>query len=158
MKSVDNTQLMTTPTPSQPRNPLHGKTLESIVTELGLCSRREADDWIAQGWVKVNGKVAEMGVQVLPTDRIEVDKVAQGFQEQRVTILLHKPIGYVSGQAEDGHTPAVALINPRTHWRDDPSRNRFSPPQLRGLHRPGGSILTRLACWCSRRTDASRAS
>ena len=34
MKWVDNTQLMTTPTPSQPRNPLHGKTLESIVTEL----------------------------------------------------------------------------------------------------------------------------
>ncbi len=34
MKSVDNTPLMTTPTPSQPRNPLHGKTLESIVTEL----------------------------------------------------------------------------------------------------------------------------
>ena len=34
VKSVDNTQLMTTPTPSQPRNPLHGKTLESIVTEL----------------------------------------------------------------------------------------------------------------------------
>ena len=34
MKSVDNMQLMTTPTPSQPRNPLHGKTLESIVTEL----------------------------------------------------------------------------------------------------------------------------
>ena len=34
MKWVDNTQLMTTPTPSQPRNPLHGKTLESIVIEL----------------------------------------------------------------------------------------------------------------------------
>lgn len=103
------------------------------MAELGMCSRREADEWIAQGWVKVNGAVAEMGVQVLPTDRIEVDKVAQSFQEQRVTILLNKPIGYVSGQAEDGHTPAVALINPRTHWRDDPSRNRFSPPQLRGL-------------------------
>ena len=107
--------------------------LNKRMAELGLCSRREADEWIAQGWVKVNGQVAEMGVQVLPTDRIDVDKVAQGFQEQRVTILLHKPMGYVSGQAEDGHTPAVALINPRTHWRDDPSRNRFSPPQLRGL-------------------------
>jgi len=107
--------------------------LNKRMAELGLCSRREADDWIAQGWVKVNGEVAEMGVQVLPTDRIDVDKVAQGFQDQRVTILLHKPMGYVSGQAEDGHTPAVA-------------------------HRPGGSILTRLACWCSRRTDASRAS
>jgi 23S rRNA pseudouridine2604 synthase len=113
--------------------------LNKRMAELGLCSRREADDWIAQGWVKVNGQVAEMGLQVLPTDRIDVDKVAQGFQEQRVTILLNKPIGYVSGQAEDGHTPAVALINPRTHWRDDPSRNRFSPPQLRGLA-PAGRL------------------
>ena len=103
------------------------------MAELGLCSRREADDWIAKGWVKVNGEVAPMGLQVTAADRIEVDKIAQGFQEQRVTILLNKPIGYVSGQAEDGHTPAVALINPRTHWREDPSRNRFSPPQLRGL-------------------------
>ncbi|RYF26863.1 MAG: rRNA pseudouridine synthase [Comamonadaceae bacterium] len=103
------------------------------MAELGLCSRREADDWIAQGWVTVNGEVAPMGLQVTHTDRIEVQRVAQGFQEQKVTILMHKPMGYVSGQAEDGHTPAVALINPRTHWREDPSRNRFSPPQLRGL-------------------------
>ncbi|GKS92820.1 hypothetical protein AVTE2539_25665 [Acidovorax sp. SUPP2539] len=107
--------------------------LNKRMAELGLCSRREADDWIAQGWVKVNGEVAPMGLQVLPTDRIEVERVAQGFQEQKVTILMHKPMGYVSGQAEDGHTPAVALINPRTHWREDPSRMRFSPPQLRGL-------------------------
>jgi len=114
-------------------NGLVSSRLNKRMAELGMCSRREADEWVAQGWVKVNGQVAEMGQQVLPTDRIEVDKVAQGFQEQRVTILLHKPMGYVSGQAEDGHTPAVALINPRTHWRDDPSRNRFSPPQLRGL-------------------------
>ena len=107
--------------------------LNKRMAELGLCSRREADDWVEQGWVKVNGVVASMGQQVTAADRIEVDKIAQGFQEQRVTILLHKPMGYVSGQAEDGHTPAVALINPRTHWREDPSRNRFSPPQLRGL-------------------------
>ncbi|BEP94999.1 hypothetical protein GmRootA79_33830 [Acidovorax sp. A79] len=120
-------------------NGLVSSRLNKRMAELGMCSRREADDWIAQGWVKVNGEVAEMGVQVLPIDRIEVDKVAQGFQEQRVTILLHKPMGYVSGQAEDGHTPAVALINPRTHWRDDPSRNRFSPPQLRGLA-PAGRL------------------
>ncbi|MFN4119789.1 pseudouridine synthase [Acidovorax sp.] len=122
-----------------PPGTLPTSRLNKRMAELGLCSRREADDWIAQGWVKVNGQVAEMGVQVLPTDRIEVDPVAQGFQEQRVTILLHKPMGYVSGQAEDGHTPAVALINPRTHWRDDPSRQRFSPPQLRGLA-PAGRL------------------
>ena len=103
------------------------------MAELGLCSRREADDWIAQGWVQVNGETASMGLQVTAADRIEVAPAARGFQEQRVTILLNKPMGYVSGQAEDGHTPAVALINPRTHWREDPSRQRFSPPQLRGL-------------------------
>lgn len=113
--------------------------LNKRLAELGLCSRREADDWIAHGWVKVNGQVAPMGLQVSESDHIEVDRKAQGYQEQRVTILLHKPVGYVSGQAEDGHTPAVALINPRTHWREDPSRNRFSPPQLRGLA-PAGRL------------------
>jgi len=126
------------PAPTAGKDPATAR-LNKRMAEMGLCSRREADDWIAQGWVKVNGQVAEMGLQVLPTDRIEVDKVAQGFQDQRVTILLHKPMGYVSGQAEDGHTPAVALVNPRTHWRDDPSRNRFSPPQLRGLA-PAGRL------------------
>jgi len=113
--------------------------LNKRMAELGLCSRREADDWIAQGWVKVNGQVAEMGVKVTPADRIEVDKKAQNQQQQQVTILLHKPMGYVSGQAEDGHEPAIVLINPRTHWREDPSRNRFSPPQLRGLA-PAGRL------------------
>ncbi|SFD80764.1 23S rRNA pseudouridine2604 synthase [Paracidovorax konjaci] len=107
--------------------------LNKRMAELGLCSRREADAWIEQGWVRVNGQVAPMGLQVTPLDRIEVDPAAQGQQERQVTILLHKPMGYVSGQAEDGHTPAVALINPRTHWREDPSRQRFSPPQLRGI-------------------------
>ena len=113
--------------------------LNKRMAELGLCSRREADAWIAQGWVKVNGQPAEMGVKVTPADRIEVDKRAQNQQQQQVTILLHKPIGYVSGQAEDGHEPAIVLINPRTHWREDPSRNRFSPPQLRGLA-PAGRL------------------
>ena len=107
--------------------------LNKRMADLGLCSRREADDWIAQGWVRVNGQVAAMGLQVGPQDRIDVDRAAQGHQRQQVTILLHKPMGYVSGQAEDGHTPAVALINPRTHWKEDPSRTRFAPAQLKGL-------------------------
>ncbi|MBS0293853.1 MAG: rRNA pseudouridine synthase [Proteobacteria bacterium] len=107
--------------------------LNKRMADLGLCSRREADDWIAQGWVRVNGQVAVMGLQVVPQDRIEVDRAAQGRQSQQVTILLHKPVGYVSGQAEDGHTPAVTLINPRTHWQGDVSRTRFSPSQLKGL-------------------------
>ena len=45
-----------------------GTRLNKRLAELGLCSRREADDWIAHGWVYVNGKVAEMGVKVTPQD------------------------------------------------------------------------------------------
>lgn len=113
--------------------------LNKRMADLGLCSRREADAWIERGWVKVNGQVAAMGVKVGPADRIEVDKRAQGQQEQRVTILLHKPVGYVSGQAEDGHQPAVTLVQPRNHWRGDGSRQRFAPDQLRGLA-PAGRL------------------
>jgi 23S rRNA pseudouridine2604 synthase len=116
-----------------------GIRLNKRLAELGLCSRREADDWIAQGWVLVNGQVAAMGTKVTPQDRVEVERAAQRQQDSRVTILLNKPIGYVSGQAEDGHEPAVALINPRTHWRQDSSGLRFSPPQLRGLA-PAGRL------------------
>ena len=113
--------------------------LNKRLAELGLCSRREADEWIAHGWVYVNGAVAEMGVKVTPQDNVTVERAAQRQQEGRVTILLNKPMGYVSAQAEDGHTPAVSLINPRTHWRDDPSGLRFSPPHLRGLA-PAGRL------------------
>ena len=113
--------------------------LNKRLAELGLCSRREADDWIAHGWVYVNGALAEMGVKVTPQDKVTVERAAQRHQDARVTILLNKPMGYVSGQAEDGHTPAVALINPRTHWRDDPSGMRFTPPHLRGLA-PAGRL------------------
>ena len=46
--------------------------LNKRMAALGLCSRREADLWIDQGWVKVNGQVAEMGVKVTAADKVEV--------------------------------------------------------------------------------------
>ena len=113
--------------------------LNKRMAELGLCSRREADEWIANGWVRVDGQPARMGQQVAPEARIEVDRRAHGQQAALVTILLHKPIGYVSGQAEDGYQPAVALIGARTRWADDPARQRFAPAQLRGLA-PAGRL------------------
>ena len=58
--------------------------LNKRMAELGLCSRREADAWIEQGWVRVNGQVAEMGMQVGSTDRITVEREAQAQQEQQV--------------------------------------------------------------------------
>jgi 23S rRNA pseudouridine2604 synthase len=113
--------------------------LNKRMAELGLCSRREADDWIAKGWVRVDGQVAVMGLQVGPEARIEVHSQAQGQQSRQVTILLNKPIGYVSGQAEDGHEPAVVLVQERNHWKGDATRQRFEPRQLRGLA-PAGRL------------------
>lgn len=109
------------------------------MAQLGLCSRREADDWISQGWVKVNGQVATVGLQVADGDRIDVDRRARGQQAAQVTILLNKPIGYVSGQAEDGHEPAITLINQQNHWPHDASPLRFQPGHRKGLA-PAGRL------------------
>ena len=109
------------------------------MAELGLCSRREADDWIANGWVQVNGQVAGMGVKVRPDDRIDVDPAARGQQANQVTILLNKPMGFVSGQAEDGHQPAATLFTAANRWREDNARFFFHPSQLRGLA-PAGRL------------------
>jgi 23S rRNA pseudouridine2604 synthase len=108
--------------------------LSKRMSELGLCSRREADEWIARGWVRVDGKVvSELGSKVLPSQRITVERQAAAEQSKRVTILVNKPVGYVSGQAEDGYKPAVTLVKPENRWADDPSDEHFHPTQLRSL-------------------------
>ena len=107
--------------------------LNKRMAELGLASRREADEWIGKGWVKVNGKVAEMGMQVTPDVRIEIDKQAQGQQANQVTVLINKPLGLVSGQAEDGHEPAITLVQPQNRWAEDNARFFFHPSQLKSL-------------------------
>ena len=124
------------PTPADGASPVR---LNKRLADMGLCSRREADEWIERGWVRVNGQVAPMGLKVLAADHVTVDRQADAAQAQRVTILLHKPVGYVSGQAEDGHLPAVTLIHAQSHWRGDASRTRFAPAQLRGLA-PAGRL------------------
>jgi 23S rRNA pseudouridine2604 synthase len=113
--------------------------LNKRMAELGLCSRREADDWIAQGWVRVNGLPAQMGQPVTVQDRIEVDPQASAQQAEQVTILLHKPVGYVSGLPEDGHPSAAVLIKPGSRWRDDRSPRRFAAAHTRGLA-PAGRL------------------
>jgi 23S rRNA pseudouridine2604 synthase len=114
--------------------------LSKRMSELGLCSRREADEWIENGWVKVDGQVVStLGVRVSPSARIEIDPAAARHQSELVTILLNKPVGYVSGQPEDGHEPAIVLIRPENRWPADPSPIRFKPSHLRGLA-PAGRL------------------
>jgi len=108
--------------------------LSKRMSELGLCSRREADEWIAKGWVRVDGQiVAELGSKVLRHQTITIEKQAQAQQARRVTVLINKPMGFVSGQAEDGYQPAVTLVRPEHRWSQDKSPLQFSPAQLKSL-------------------------
>ncbi len=85
--------------------------LSKIMSARGICSRREADELIARGFVIVDGKVADqLGLKVHPDCEIELLHQAQKKISESVTILLNKPIGYVSGQPEDNYEPAVRLI------------------------------------------------
>ena len=108
--------------------------LSKRMSELGLCSRREADEWIAKGWVRVDGQViSELGSKVLPHQKITIEKQAQAHQARRVTVLINKPMGFVSGQAEDGYKPAVTLVRPENRWSQDKSPLQFSAAQLKSL-------------------------
>jgi 23S rRNA pseudouridine2604 synthase len=113
--------------------------LSKVLAERGIASRREADEWIDAGWVKVDGVVAALGARVRPQQVIEVDPAARTEQARRVTILLNKPIGYVSGQAEDGYEPASVLVTEANHWPDDPARARWHAGHARGLA-PAGRL------------------
>jgi len=109
--------------------------LSKVMADQGLCSRREADEWIANGWVKVDGAVIEtLGTRVRPDAEIIISSYAQEYQAENVTIILHKPVGYVSGQAEDGYEPAIVLVHPDNQWEDDPELHRHQPKQFhRGM-------------------------
>jgi len=133
------------PVRSAPRDDSHAEQdglvrLSKRMSELGLCSRREADEWIPRGWVLVDGKpVTELGSRVRPDAEIEIAQAARSEQGERVTVLLHKPVGYVSGQAEDGYEPAAVLFTEENHWDGDPTRKRFAPWQHKSLA-PAGRL------------------
>ncbi len=127
---------MVTPAPAPHPD---GIRLSKLITERGLASRREADEWIAAGWVRVNGAAAVLGQRVQPDVAIDIDPLAKRQQAQRVTILLHKPVGYVSGQAEDGYPPAVVLVTNANRWSQDRTPLPLHPGHLRALA-PAGRL------------------
>ena len=114
--------------------------VSKLMSEQGICSRREADNYIERGWVLVDGiPVTELGTRIFPTQRITLAKAAQSQQDASVTVLLNKPIGFVSGQAEQGYRPAITLIGAQSHFKGDLSPLRFTPTQLKGLA-PAGRL------------------
>jgi len=123
--------------PAGPADP-RGERVSKLMAERGLCSRREADAYIERGLVFVDGeRVTQLGTRAAPDAAITLAGEAKAQQARQATLLLHKPIGYVSGQAEDGHQPAVVLVGPRSQMDGDPQR--FQPGCLKGLA-PAGRL------------------
>lgn len=110
--------------------------LSKLMAERGICSRREADSYIERGLVLVNGEVVnQLGTKVSPSVNITLKRQAQKQQTALVTILLNKPIGYVSAQPEPGYTPAIKLIT---------QENSFGPQNLKPEHLKGLAVAGRL--------------
>lgn len=114
--------------------------LSKIMSNRGMCSRREADALIEQGLVKVNGEtVNTLGIKFTPDVEIELTSKGKQQQKQRVTIMLNKPIGHVSGQAEDDYVPAIRLFTKENRADICRSDREFHPDQWQGLA-PAGRL------------------
>jgi len=114
--------------------------VSKLMSEQGICSRREADRFIARGWVFIDEKrISELGTRIYPTQKIKLNRAAQSQQRHFVTILLNKPVGYVSGQPEPGYRPAVSLIDQASQFPGKGFAQRFSLENLKNLA-PAGRL------------------
>lgn len=90
-----------------------GIRLNKFISESGLCSRREADRFIEQGHVFVNGKRAVIGTQVMPGDRVRVNghELEPREKEDVVLIALNKPVGVTSTTEEGVKDNIVSFVH-----------------------------------------------
>jgi len=85
--------------------------LQKLIAAAGLASRREAERWIEQGRVTLNGRPAKLGERADPAkDRIEVDGKRLSAAEQNVYLMLHKPTGYVTTASDPEGRPTVLSL------------------------------------------------
>jgi 23S rRNA pseudouridine2604 synthase len=101
--------------------------LNKLLASKGLCSRREADRFIAGGLVQVNGVIIpDLGAKVPADAVVKVLPTAARELSQQYTVLLNKPLGIVSAQAEHGYTPAIQLLSRRNQFVGG---RRTQPPE-----------------------------
>ncbi len=82
--------------------------LSKLMSERKICSRRDADRYIEEGLVRVNGEVViTLGTKVALDAKIELDN-----KRKPLTVILNKPVGFVSTQPEKGYRAAIELITP----------------------------------------------
>lgn len=102
------------------------------LAQSGVCSRRDADALIAQGSVALDGAtVTEAGARIAPGQTLTLNREAREVLGAQGAYVLHKPIGYVSGQPEKGQVPAVRLLTPANRFGGEgeaPAADRALPP------------------------------
>lgn len=114
--------------------------LSKVMADRGFCSRREADECIARGWVMVNGQVvSELGSKINGNEEITLSPEGQEWLQQKITVMIYKPVGYVSGQAEDGYQPATVLLTPEHFLRQPGDPAEMTRRQLLTLA-PAGRL------------------
>ena len=85
--------------------------LQKILSAAGVCSRRQAEEYLKAGRVTVNGSVAALGDKAdIASDIIEVDGVAVAVAEERAYLMLNKPRGYVTTLSDERGRPTVAEL------------------------------------------------
>ena len=110
--------------------------LQKFLAEAGIASRRKCEELIIQGKVSVNGKVVkELGVKVNPEkDKVLYNGKEVNVQEEKVYILLNKPIGYVTTAKEQfGRDMVLDLVK---------TNKRLVPVGRLDMYTSGALILT----------------
>ena len=118
--------------------------VSKILSELGLCSRREADKYIEQGLVLLDGEVvAQLGTKAYRSQKVELLKKALLSQSLKATVILIKPVGYISHLDDDKEfTPASSLIIPDNYnnSNNQESTSKRSPIFNRDGLAPAGRL------------------
>src|SRR5207245_2891843 len=99
---------------AQEGRPASGERIAKAIARAGLCSRREAETWIAAGRVAINGEVvASPARNVTLADRISVDGQPLPSRERTRLFLYHKPRGLLTTHADPGGRPTIFTALPK---------------------------------------------
>ena len=102
------------------------------LAQAGVCSRREAEALIADGLVSIDGETVEdVGRKILQGQTLVLADRATAKLESSLTVLIHKPVGFVSAQPEAGEVPAARLLTRANLWRGEgaiPGSGDLLPP------------------------------